>query len=83
MDSQPLQQVFLTYGAEPAARAYGVYADGMFAGVLLADMRGEDRMYHSVWRGASVRVFDALQPLAAGEGVSAYEEANREMFRAF
>ena len=40
-------------------------------------------MYHRVWRGAFVRAFDALRHLAAGEGVSAYEEANREMFRSF
>ncbi len=87
MDSRWILSLYSKYfwhmELDRATRACGAYADGMFAGVLLADMRGEDRMYHRVWRGAFVRAFDALQHLAAGEGVSAYEEANREMFRSF
>ncbi len=52
-----------------ATKAYGAYADGEFVGVLLADMKGEPKKYHSCWCSAYIRFFDWLRHLAAGEGV--------------
>ena len=66
-----------------ATKAYGAYADGEFAGVLLADMKGEPKKYRSRLRAAYVRFFDWLQRLVAGDCVGTYDEANREMYRAF
>ena len=65
-----------------ATKAYGAYVDGKFVGVLLADMKGEPKKYRSVRRAAYIHFFDWLQHLAAGEGVEAYDSANREMYRA-
>lgn len=66
-----------------ATKAYRAYADDEFVGVLLADMKGEPKKYHSCWRSAYVRFFDRLQCLVAGEGVDAYDGANQEMYGAF
>ena len=66
-----------------ATRAYGAYVNDYFVGVLLADMKGEKKRYHSFWRTVFVKAFDILQNLVAGEGVGAYHTANKEMFASF
>ena len=66
-----------------ATRAYGAYVGDKFVGVLLADMKGEPKQYHSRRRAVYVRFFDLLQHLVAGAGVGAYDAANQEMFRSF
>ena len=66
-----------------ATRAYSAYVDGEFAGVLLADMKGETKRYRSIWRSILVTSFEILQWIAAGNGVGAYDQANREMLSAF
>ena len=66
-----------------ATKVYGAYADDKFVGVLLADVKGEEKLYRSFWRTLFVRIFDSLQHIAAGEGVGAYDKANREMFSSF
>ena len=66
-----------------ATKAYGAYVDGDFVGVLLADIKGEPKKYHSVWRAVYVNFFDWLQNLAVGKGVGAYDKANQEMYQVF
>ena len=66
-----------------ATRVYGAYADDEFVGVLLADMKGEPKRYHSRLRAAYVRFIDWVQRLAVGDGVETYDSANHEMYRAF
>lgn len=66
-----------------ATRAYGAYVDDEFVGVLLANMNGEPKKYHSRWRAVYVRLIDWIQRLAAGKGVGTYDEANQEMYRSF
>lgn len=66
-----------------ATKAYGAYVNDCFVGVLLADMRGEKKRYHSLGRRLFVKIFEVLQNLIAGEGVGAYDKANREMFASF
>ncbi len=66
-----------------ATRAYGAYENGEFVGVLLADIKGEDRRYHSIWRSAFIKTVDALQYIVAGKGVGEYNNANRKMFACF
>ena len=66
-----------------ATRVYGAYVNGTFAGVLLADMKGESKRHYSVWRAAYVRFFDCLQHLMAGKGVDAYDQANNDMYKSF
>lgn len=66
-----------------ATKCYGAYADNAFVGVLLADMKGEVKQYHRIWRTVFVKIFDVLQHIVAGKGVDGYDEANREMFTSF
>lgn len=63
-----------------ATQVFAAYADNEFAGVLLAEVKGEEKKYHSFWKSVYVKLFDILQHLTAGNGVGAYESANKEMF---
>ena len=87
MDSDIILKLYARYfwdmELNRATKAYGAYVNDEFVGVLLADMKGENRKYYNVWRAAYVRFFDWIQKLAAGKGVGTYEEANQEMYRAF
>lgn len=74
---------FLDEELSRATRAYGAYEDGKFVGILLADMKNEPKKYRSTWRSAYIRFFDWVQHHVAGEGVEAYDTANREMLQAF
>lgn len=62
-----------------ATQAFGAYADGWLAGVLLARFDGEPPRYRSPGRALFVRLFGALQRLAGG--VRAYDRVNQEMLR--
>lgn len=74
---------FLDMELSRATKAYGAYVDNQFVGILLADMKGEPKKYHSIWRTVYIRFLDWLQHLVAGDGVEAYDKANEEMFHAF
>ena len=63
-----------------ATQVIAAYAGDMFAGVLLAEIKGEDKKYRSFWKSFYVKVFDVLQNLFAKGGSGVYDEANREMF---
>lgn len=66
-----------------ATRVYGAYVDNEFEGVLLADMKGEPKKYHSRWRTAYIKFVDWVQRFAFGDGVESYEKANQEMYDTF
>ena len=66
-----------------ATKAYGAYVNDRFVGVLLADMNGGKKRYHSFWGTIFVKAFDFIQNLVAGKGVGAYDKANKEMFALF
>lgn len=87
MDSKALLSLYARYfwdlELNRATKAYGAYVDGAFAGVLLANIKGEPKRYYSKRRAAYVRFFDWLQYLIAGKGVGAYDDANQEMYRTF
>ena len=87
VDSKSLLNLYARYfwGMElnRATRAYGAYVDGVFAGVLLADMKGEPKRHYSAWRAVYLRFFDWLQHRLAGAGVDSYDAANDAMYQAF
>lgn len=87
MDNETILSLYSKYfwhmELNRATRAYGAYANDYFVGVLLADMKGEKKRYHSFWRTVFVKAFDILQNFVAGEGVGAYHTANKEMFASF
>lgn len=66
-----------------ATQAFAVYAGEVFAGVLLAEIKGEPKRYCSIWRNLYVKVFDFLQHHVAGKGVDSYDNANKEMFKKY
>ena len=86
-DSKTLLNLYAKYfwymELNRATRVYGAYADGAFVGVLLADMKGEPKRYHSVSRKIYVKAIDLLQHLIVGKGVSEYDNANKDMYSAF
>lgn len=63
-----------------ATQVIAAYADNVLAGVLLAEIKGEKKQYHSVWKSLYVKVFDLLQSIFFKEGAGAYDKVNREMF---
>lgn len=63
-----------------ATQVIAAYAGDEFAGVLLSEVKGEEKKYHSFWKLLYVKVFNILQYLAAGSAVGPYEKTNRELF---
>lgn len=68
---------------ERATQVFAVYAGEVFAGVLLAEIKGERKKYHSIWRRWYVKFFDLLQHLVAGKGVDSYDNANKAMYEKY
>lgn len=71
---------FLDLELSCATRAYGAYEEGKFGGILLANMKNEQKKYRSIWRTAYIHFFDWLQRLVAGGGVETYDKANQEIY---
>lgn len=66
-----------------ATRAYAATINGKFVGALLAEMKGEKKCCRSWWSTAFVTVIEKLQKFAVGDGVDAYDAANKDMLAAF
>ena len=62
---------------------YAKYADDIFVGVLLAEIKNEPKRYYSVSKAIYVKIFDWLQHLVAGKGIEEYDEANKDMYKSF
>lgn len=63
-----------------ASQMIAAYADGEFVGVILADMKGEDKLHSSFWRKLYVSIFECLQRAFMKDSVGVYDEVNRKMF---
>lgn len=70
---------FLYLELSRATQVIAVYADNVFAGVLLADMKGEPKKYCSFSKTVYVKVFEFLQHIFF-RGADSYDMANRKMF---
>ena len=68
---------------ERATQVLAVYAGEVFAGVLLAEIKGECKKFHSGWRNLYVKFFDTIQHLVAGKSVDSYDNANEAMFKKY
>lgn len=66
-----------------ATQIISAYLDGELVGVLLAEIKGEEKRYQSFWKELYVRVFDFLQHLFYKDGVNAYDEANKQMLKRY
>lgn len=63
-----------------ATQIIAAYAGDELAGVLLAEIKGENKQYHSPWSAWYVKLFDFFQKILYKEGAGVYEKTNREMF---
>lgn len=63
-----------------ATQIIAAYADNELAGVLLAEIKDENKIYHSFWNLFYVKTINFLQNLFVKDGVNVYDEANKEMF---
>lgn len=68
---------------ERASQVIAAYNGEELAGVLLADMKGEPKASHSAFRSAYVKMVDLLQQKFFPKGVDPYNDANREMLKAY
>lgn len=73
---------FLYSGLLRATQVIAVYADNIFSGLLIADMKNEPKKYNSVFMNIYVKVFELLQHIFFS-GADAYDRANRSMFRKY
>lgn len=73
MDSKVILDLYAKYfwymELNRATKVYGAYADDIFVGVLLAEIKNEPKRYYSVSKAIYVKIFDWLQHLVAGKGV--------------
>ena len=87
MDSKVILDLYTKYfwymELNRATKVYGAYADDIFVGVLLAEIKNEPKRYYSVSKAIYVKIFDWLQHLVAGKGIEEYDEANKDMYKSF
>lgn len=66
-----------------ASQVIAAYDGEKLAGVLLADMQGEEKKYKTTGQTAYVKIFEFLQSTFYRGGVGIYDEANRELLDAY
>lgn len=66
-----------------ASQVIAAYDGEKLAGVLLADMQGEEKKYKTTGQTAYVKIFEFLQNTFYRGGVGIYDEANRELLDAY
>lgn len=66
-----------------ATQVIAAYDRDALLGVLIADMKGEPKPYKSFWKGLYVKIADGIQNLFFRDGVTPYNEANKEMFASY
>lgn len=69
--------------ASRATQIIAAYADGKFVGVLLAEIRGEEPVKHSLGRKAYVSLFEFVKTAFLKDSSGLYDEINREMFQSY
>lgn len=66
-----------------ATQVIAAYCGGELAGVLLCEIKGEPRIFHSFWKSTYVKIFDLLQKTFVKDGVGPYDQANKEMLEQY
>lgn len=66
-----------------ATQVISAYLGDELVGILLAEIKGEEKKYKSFWKELYVRVFDFLQKLLYKEGVGVYDETNKQMLEQY
>lgn len=66
-----------------ATQIIAAYEGDTLAGVLLAEVYGEEPQQYSPWKGAYVKFVDWVQRAFFGGSAGAYDAVNRELFAAY
>lgn len=66
-----------------ATQIISAYADGKFAGVLLAEIKGEPRLENTLKRRLYIRGFKLIQKLHLKGGKNSYIEINERLFKKY
>ena len=66
-----------------SSQVIAAYYSDELAGVLLADVKNEPKVYHSFRRNLYVRIFDFLQSVFYKKCVAPYDSANREILEEY
>lgn len=66
-----------------ASQIIAAYEDERLSGVLLAEMKGETKPYKSFGKKLYIKFIDFIQKVFFKGGVMPYEEANKEMVKAY
>jgi len=70
---------FLYMEMERATQIIAAYDGHQLAGVLMADMKGEPKRYHSILRALYVKIFGFLMNHIFAGASSSYDSTNRKM----
>ncbi|MDO4268129.1 MAG: GNAT family N-acetyltransferase [Eubacteriales bacterium] len=66
-----------------ATQVLAAYEEGRLAGVLLARMKGENRICRSLWMHIYIKFFELMSRFFIGNGADSYDEANQRMLEAY
>ncbi len=87
MDSRLLLWLYGTYfwykELTRATQVIAAYVGDAFAGVLLAEVYGEKRVYASFWKSLYVRFFEFLQRAFSKSGAGLYEQTTEALLAAY
>ena len=64
-----------------ATRVIAAYTGDELAGVLLADIRNEEKLYRSFWRSSYVKIFEWIQRVFFKNSAGIYDGVNKRMLR--
>lgn len=63
-----------------ATQIIAAYVGNEFAGVLLAEIKGETKQYHSFWKSLYIKIFDFVQCTFYKSSAGIYHTTNKEMY---
>lgn len=66
-----------------ATQVISAYMGDELAGVLLVEMRGEEKIYKSFWRELYVKIFEWIEKIFFKDGSAIYNETNKEMLYSY
>jgi len=66
-----------------ATQVIAAYYGDVLAGVIVADMIGEPKVYKSFWKSLYVKMFDWMQHTFFKEIIGIYEETNKSMLEKY
>ncbi|MCM1084326.1 MAG: GNAT family N-acetyltransferase [Clostridium sp.] len=66
-----------------ATQSIAAYVDKKLVGVILAEIKGEKPIKHSLWRRLYVALFELIQKIFSKDSVGIYDEANKQMLQSY